>query len=174
MILSPGFRLESRIQRVLKERCFFTSTMFLSRASFRLPIPEVLITHPPRPPFSTTFVSPVIMCTPASLHVSAMLSKILSKSAIGRPSSSTRPEVRATGSAPITAMSLMVPATASLPMSPPEKKRGFTAWESDFKTMSFITAESSRASSGTSAALPPRCFNTCFLTRSAMTVPPAP
>ncbi len=103
-----------------------------------------------------------------------MLPKILSKSAIGRPSSNTKPDVSARGSAPITAMSLTVPATASLPMSPPGKKMGFTAWESDFKTISLITAESSRASSGTSALLPPRCLSIYFLIRSFMTVPPAP
>jgi hypothetical protein len=53
---------------------------FLSRAEVLLPIPEVFITQPPRLPFSTTFVSPVTICTEASRQVCFMLFRILSKS----------------------------------------------------------------------------------------------
>ncbi len=133
------------------------------------------MTQPPRFPFSTTFVSPVTMLTCASLHACSMLSKILSRSARAKPSSNTKPEASAYGSAPIIAMSLTVPEMDRRPISPPGKNIGLTAWESLLRTTSPTTAASSIASRGTSAMLaPPKCLTMRFFTKSCMTVPPAP
>ena len=73
-------------------------------------------------PRSTTLVSPVTIGTPASAQAAAIDATMRRRSSIGKPSSSTKPALRASGSAPHIARSLTVPCTASEPMSPPGKK----------------------------------------------------
>ena len=77
-------------------------------------------------PRSTTFVSPVTRGAPTAAQASAIEATIRSRSFMGKPSSSTRPALKKSGSAPHMARSLAVPWTASEPMSPPGKKRGCT------------------------------------------------
>ena len=71
-------------------------------------------------------------------------------------------------------MSLTVPDTAILPMSPPGKKSGFTVCPSMVKTISSTTAESSRESRGTSASILGKCEVMCLEMNSCMSSPPAP
>jgi hypothetical protein len=69
---------------------------------------------------------------------------------MGKPSSSTRPAERKSGSAPHMARSFTVPCTAREPMSPPGKKTGFTTKLSVVKASRSLptvtTAPSPRAS----------------------------
>src|SRR5208283_340398 len=95
--------------------------------------PEVLINIPSPFPFSTTFVSPAIMWTPAFSAAFDMDDKILRKSSIGSPSSIINPVERQYGRAPTTDRSLTVPLTASSPIVPPGKKSGETTYESVVK-----------------------------------------
>ncbi|MNC80335.1 hypothetical protein D3C75_1331010 [compost metagenome] len=64
------------------------------------------------------------MVMPAAAAVAAMLVTIRSRVAISSPSSRIKPQESQRGIAPLTATSLAVPHTASLPMSPPGKKIG--------------------------------------------------
>ena len=98
-------------------------------------------------------VSPVAIGTPHSAEVLPMLSMTLSTTSISRPSSITTEQAMAIGVAPMTEMSLTVPATESLPMSPPGKNKGLTVCPSIVKTTSSMTAESSMESRGTSASI---------------------
>ena len=77
-------------------------------------------------PFSTTFVSPVTIWTPASAAVLFIDKIILSRVSYSNPSSIINPQEINNGFAPITDRSFIVPATASFPMSPPGKNRGLT------------------------------------------------
>ena len=70
------------------------------------------------------------MGTPAVRAASAIDSTTRRNSSIGKPSSMMKAAVSASGAAPLMATSLMVPCTASLPMSPPGKKSGVTTKES--------------------------------------------
>ena len=90
------------------------------------PTPEVLMTIPSSAPRGRTFVSPVTISTPASRAARPAEANTRSSSAIWSPSCSTSDRLSATGLAPLTARSLIVPQTASLPMSPPGNSSGWT------------------------------------------------
>ena len=99
-------------------------------ARLNAPIPEVVTNSRSAPPRSTTFVSPVTISTPASSPARFIEPAISSTSLRSIPSSRIIAQLSAKGSAPLTARSFTVPHTASLPMSPPGKNRGFTTYES--------------------------------------------
>ena len=103
-----------------------------------------------------------------------MLSMTLSTVSESSPSSRMTELPSPTGLAPITEMSLTVPETAILPMSPPGKNRGLTVWPSMVNTMSFTTAESSRASRGISVFILGKWLVICLEMNSCMMSPPAP
>src|SRR6185437_451825 len=105
----------------------------MSVPGITIPIPEVLIKIWSPLPRSTTFVSPVTSETPAAAAASRIDSSTRRKSCIENPSSIINPAERYPGRAPHIARSLTVPWTASLPISPPGKKIGFTTYESVLK-----------------------------------------
>ena len=151
MIASPGLTLES-VHHLFST--FLYSAAFArseSRYGERFPMADVDITIWSTAPASTTFVSPVAMGTPHPAAVLPMESITLSTMSMSRPSSIMTEQASARGVAPMTEMSLTVPATEIFPMSPPGKNRGFTVWPSIVNTTSSTTAESSMESSGTSA-----------------------
>ncbi len=74
-------------------------------------------------PRSTTFVSPVTICTPARDASAAIDATMRRSSAISQPSSMMK-AAKQSGRAPPTARSFTVPQTASVPMSPPETRAG--------------------------------------------------
>ena len=120
IILSPTSKVESRI-----------ISPFLA-----IPIPVVTITIPSILPCSITLVSPVITATSTSSQVSFKDFIILSKSAIGKPSCIIIALEIASGLAPITETSLIVPAAEILPISPPGKNNGSIVWPSVVTTIS--------------------------------------
>ena len=77
-------------------------------------------------PASTTLVSPVTMLTPAARAASPMswATRPITDSSV--PSSSTKPQERYAGTAPLMARSLRVPFTARWPIEPPGKNSGRT------------------------------------------------
>ena len=77
-------------------------------------------------PRSTTLVSPVTICTPASLAAAEAEAITRLSVPVGRPSSIISASERYFGSAPHIARSFTVPQTASLPMSPPGNSSGVT------------------------------------------------
>src|SRR5918911_1592181 len=81
---------------------------------------------PSAAPRSTTFVSPAAIDTSASRAADAIDAAIRRRSAVGKPSSTMKPAVSASGCAPTMARSLTVPFPASSPMSPPGKNSGLT------------------------------------------------
>ncbi len=85
---------------------------------------------PSAAPWSTTFVSPVTIRTPAPSAAAAMSPTIARNSSIEKPSSSTNAADNHSGLAPMTARSLTVPCTARCPIEPPGKRSGFTTNES--------------------------------------------
>ena len=103
-----------------------------------------------------------------------MLFMTLSTISASSPSSKTTELAIPMGFAPMTEMSLTVPDTAIFPISPPGKKRGLTVWPSMVKTTSSTTAESSKASSGTSVSILGKWLVMCFEMNSCMSSPPAP
>ena len=88
------------------------------------PIPAVEMNTPSALPRSTTFVSPATIGTPALRDASPMESAMRLRSASANPSSRMKLAVSFSGRAPDMAMSLIVPCTASEPMSPPGKNSG--------------------------------------------------
>ena len=94
------------------------------------PTPAVLMKSLSTSPARTTLVSPATTSTRAAVAASRTESSTRSRSASGKPSSSTSERVSQRGTAPLTARSLTVPQTASLPMSPLPKKIGSTTNES--------------------------------------------
>ncbi len=90
------------------------------------PIPAVLMNSLSAAPRSTTLVSPVTMATPAWSATRLMLATTRRRMPTSSPSSSTTPHDRNSGRAPLIARSFTVPATASVPMSPPGKNSGST------------------------------------------------
>ena len=145
-----------------------------SRYGDLLPMAEVDMIIWSTAPDSTTLVSPVAMGTPASVAVLPMESMTLSTMSMSKPSSMTTEHASARGVAPMTEMSLTVPATEILPMSPPGKNRGFTVCPSMVNTTSSTTAESSIESSGTSAPIFGKCFVIWSPRNCCISSPPAP
>ncbi len=90
------------------------------------PMPAVLMNSLSAAPRSTTLVSPVTTRTPANAAARRMLATTRRSDATGKPSSITTAHDRYSGRAPPMARSLTVPATASVPMSPPGKNSGST------------------------------------------------
>jgi len=92
------------------------------------PIPAVEIKTLSALPFWATLVSPAMIKTPASCAVCCMEKAILSRSLIGKPSSSIKEAVIKQGMPPDMLISLTVPAIANRPISPPGKKMGSIMW----------------------------------------------
>ena len=103
-----------------------------------------------------------------------MDSMTLSTMSMSNPASRMSEHESARGVAPITEISLTVPATESDPMSPPGKNSGLTVCPSVVKTMSSTTAESSKELSGTSDFIFGKCDVTCLARNSCMISPPVP
>ena len=102
---------------------------------------------PSAAPRGTTLVSPVAMGTPAARAASAMEATMRASSSMGKPSSRMNAALSARGDAPLMERSLMVPWTASFPISPPGKNSGVTTNESVVKAMRAAPASSTAWSS---------------------------
>ena len=79
MILSPGCKPAAELM------CLFFSSS--------IPMPDVFIKTPSHAFFSTTFVSPVTIFTPAFSASSAMDDAIFSRESMGKPSSIMNPQL---------------------------------------------------------------------------------
>ena len=113
------------------------------------------------------------MHTPASFAAFATEERICSSSAAGRPSSRISASESHFGSPPLMQMSFTVPQTASLPMSPPGKKRGLTTKLSVEKTSSSPPGTTAPSPSWRRAGLS-SCGRISFSMSEAVFFPPLP
>ena len=138
------------------------------------PMPDVVMKMPSPLPRSTTLVSPVTSATPHAAAVSRIERTTRSSSACGSPSSSTKAAARNAVVAPAMARSLIVPQTASLPMSPPGKNRGLTTKESVVRATRSAPMVTTALSCGAGASADEKARRKTDATRSCADRPPPP
>ena len=121
---APGSRRRDRrwCRRARSRRPGARAATTSSTPAGTTPMPEVLMKILSPLPRPTTLVSPVTTGTPARAAAACTDSITRRRSASGSPSSRMNASDSASGRAPPTARSLMVPFTASSPMSPPRKE----------------------------------------------------
>src|SRR5215471_863076 len=138
------------------------------------PIPVVLMYSPSALPFSTTFVSPVTICTPALSAAACIDATTRRNTSNGKPSSRMNATLIHSGRAAPIARSLIVPCTARDPMSPPLKNSGFTTNESVVIASRIPFSETTAWSSMRSSTGFPSAGKNTSCNNSALSFPPLP
>ena len=137
-------------------------------------MPAVVMYMPSALPRSTTLVSPPTMATPERRSALDIARTSASRIGDGRPSSSTNVTTMEWPLAPATARSFMVPFTASSPMEPPGKRRGFTTKLSAVMAMGVPSISTRAASPSGSRELLHSSGANSPSTSLRLALPPAP